>query len=88
MDRQQFEALKVSSHPQCLIQSLCAIQAWLQKFAWTDSSLKTKISKRNALPQDEALLEKEPMFCFETAVKLLYWSAFVYEHGEVSSSCV
>jgi len=24
------------------------------------------------------------MFCFETAVKLLYWSGFVYEDDEVS----
>ena len=25
------------------------------------------------------------MFCFETAVKLLYWSGFVYEDDEVTS---
>lgn len=29
------------------------------------------------------LLRDEPMFCFETAVKLLYWAGFVYEHEEV-----
>lgn len=28
------------------------------------------------------LLQHEPMFCFETAVKLLYWCGFVYEYGE------
>lgn len=26
------------------------------------------------------------MFCFETAVKLLYWCGFVYEHEEVSAT--
>ena len=35
------------------------------------------------MPEDECLIEAEPMFCFETAVKLLYWSGFVYEDDEV-----
>ena len=35
------------------------------------------------MPEDECLIEGEPMFCFETAVKLLYWSGFVYEDDEV-----
>ncbi len=37
------------------------------------------------MPEDECLIEAEPMFCFETAVKLLYWSGFVYEDDEVTS---
>ena len=37
------------------------------------------------MPEDECLIEGEPMFCFETAVKLLYWSGFVYEDDEVTS---
>ena len=41
------------------------------------------MARRNALPQDKTLLSAEPMFCFETAVKMLYWSAFVYELDEV-----
>ena len=27
-----------------------------------------------------------PIFCIETAIKLLYWCGFVYEHDEVSSA--
>ena len=56
---------------------------WLQQFAWTEQSHEAKIRKRNAMPEDECLIEAEPMFCFETAVKLLYWSGFVYEDDEV-----
>lgn len=37
------------------------------------------------MPEDECLIQAEPMFCFETAVKLLYWSGFVYENDEVTS---
>ena len=59
------------------------VQVWLQQFAWTEQSHKARIKKRNALPDDETMLEGEPMFCFETAVKLLYWSGFVYDYDEV-----
>ncbi|KAL0044911.1 hypothetical protein WJX82_001842 [Trebouxia sp. C0006] len=58
------------------------MQVWLQQFAWTEQSHEAKIRKRNAMPEDECLIEAEPMFCFETAVKLLYWSGFVYEDNE------
>ena len=58
-------------------------QVWLQRFAWTEQKLASRIEKRNALPKDPILLRDEPMFCFETAVKLLYWAGFVYEHEEV-----
>lgn len=30
-------------------------------------------------------MDKEPMFCFETSLKMLYWSMLVYRYGEVSS---
>lgn len=59
------------------------LQVWLQRFAWTEQKLASRITKRNALPKDPTLLRDEPMFCFETAVKLLYWAGFVYEHEEV-----
>ncbi|DBA79451.1 TPA: hypothetical protein ACH3X2_007723 [Trebouxia sp. C0005] len=58
------------------------MQVWLQQFAWTEQSHEAKLRKRNAMPEDECLIEAEPMFCFETAVKLLYWSGFVYEDDE------
>ncbi|KAL0040544.1 hypothetical protein WJX77_010258 [Trebouxia sp. C0004] len=58
------------------------MQVWLQQFAWTEQSHEAKIRKRNAMPEDECLIAGEPMFCFETAVKLLYWSGFVYKDDE------
>ncbi len=27
------------------------------------------------------------MFCFETAIKMAYWSALVYDHKEVGNVC-
>jgi len=62
------------------------VQAWLQKFAWTERTLQDRVDRRNVLPQNDRLLEDEPMFCFETAVKLLYWSGFVYEHEEACTT--
>ena len=58
------------------------VQAWLQRFAWTEKKLERRKQLRNSLPADRLLLSQEPMFCFETAVKLLYWCGFVYEHDE------
>ena len=37
---------------------------------------------RDSLPADKMLMKQEPIFCFETAVKLLYWCGFVSEFGE------
>ena len=59
------------------------MQVWLQRFAWTEQKLAARVKKRDSLPKDPILLRDEPMFCFETAVKLLYWAGFVYEHDEV-----
>ena len=38
--------------------------------------------------QNRQLLEQEPLFCFETAVKLLYWCGFAYEYDEVGLACM
>ena len=38
--------------------------------------------------QQQHLLEGKPIFCFETAIKLLYWCGFVYEHDEVCICCI
>ena len=61
---------------------LSTMQAWLQRFAWTEKKLERRKKLRNSLPADRTLLEQETMFCFETAVKLLYWCGFVYQHDE------
>ena len=28
-----------------------------------------------------------PMFCYETAINMLYWSALIYDYKQVSSAC-
>ena len=61
---------------------LSILQVWLQEFSWSEEDLPRKLKQRaSSLPDDSfavAELNKEPMFCFETAVKLLYWSTLVY----------
>ena len=65
------------------------VKVWLQEFAWTEedkeedmknrSSSTGKLSAKNA-----SSLQKQPMFCMETAVNMFYWSVLVYDHEEVS----
>ena len=53
------------------------LQVWLQEFSWTEASQAEQTARRNAHaqgPREAALLAAEPMFCFETALKL---------HGEL-----
>lgn len=52
----------------------------LQQFSWTEGALGDTISTRNAAAGGR--LDKEPMFCFETAIKLFFWSCLVYEDYE------
>lgn len=54
------------------------LAAWLQEFAWTSSSLPAAIAERNRKLEDSVSLRNEPMFCMETAIKLLYFSIIVY----------
>ena len=56
------------------------LNVWLQDFAWLQSDLPRKLAARQARPE-------EPMFCFELALKLLYWAALVY-YTEVSGQRV
>lgn len=64
------------------------MQVWLQKFAWTEQSSQPMVQQRNDLIKhsDRAILAKEPMFCFETAIKLLYWCTLAYEYDEINVS--
>ncbi len=56
-------------------------QASLQSFAWTEEHRARVRAQRAAQCgsnlQREAVLA-EPVFCFETACKALYWSILVY----------
>lgn len=59
---------------------------WLQEFAWTEEEKAERLSIRSSsgvCPDMNAGLSKEPMFCFETAMNMLYWSALVYDYEEV-----
>ena len=33
--------------------------------------------------RDADALQKQPMFCMETAINMFYWSVLVYDHEEV-----
>ena len=60
------------------------VQVWLQEWAWTESAKAKDVEKRNAgdgsAHMDPSKLQGEPMFCYETCVKLLYWTALVYDY--------
>ncbi|GBF87966.1 hypothetical protein Rsub_00678 [Raphidocelis subcapitata] len=51
--------------------------ARLQDFAWTEGGLAECIEAREAATGGRT--KGEPMFCFETAVKLFFWSCLAYE---------
>lgn len=53
-------------------------QAALQEFAWTEASLPERLKERLALQLHGHRLEREPMFCLETAMKLQKWSKLAY----------
>ncbi|KAK9823190.1 hypothetical protein WJX72_000942 [[Myrmecia] bisecta] len=62
--------------------ALPVLTVWLQDFAWTEEDKPRKLAARLAmLPICPAILD-EPLFCFETAVKMFYWSALVYRYQE------
>ena len=70
---------------QLLIQLTAKIlQVWLQEWAWTESGKAQDVDRRDAgdtsAATDLGRLHKEPMFCFESCIKLLYWTALVYDH--------
>lgn len=49
------------------------LQVWLQEYAWTEADQRQQIASRNAranTEQEEAALSMQPLFCFETALKL------------------
>lgn len=65
--------------------SCLPLQVWLQEFAWTEDDLPNKKEERSSsLPSgsDVEQLNREPMWCFETAIKLMYWSFLCYDYEE------
>ena len=66
------------------------LQVWLQEFAWTEEDVPRKRAERVSLLPKESLegfrLNSEPLFCFETGVKCMYWSFLAYASGELPES--
>ena len=62
------------------------LQVWLQEFAWTEADKPIKLEARSSMVPKDTDLCRQPMFCFETMMKLLYWSCFVYDHMRVCTN--
>ena len=58
----------------------------LQEFAWSERELPGRREERRSGlcgPAENCPMDTEPMFCFETSLKMLYWSMLVYRYEEV-----
>lgn len=66
------------------------LQVWFEEFAWTESDIPRKIAERSSCLPAESFegfcMDCEPIFCFETAIKLMYWSYLAYDTGELPDS--
>ena len=62
---------------------LADAQAWVQEFAWTEEQVPQRSAER---AEHAHLPAREPMFCMETALKLLYWS-FLVRNADCAVSC-
>lgn len=58
-------------------------QVWLQEVAWTEDDKIIKLAARSAMIPNDVKMEKQPLFCYETMLNLLYWSCLVYDHDRV-----
>lgn len=63
---------------------LLRAQIWLQEFAWTQKDHSRKVAQRRMQWGHSFQLRTAPMFCFETAIRLFYWSA-LGRHGWLNS---
>ena len=55
------------------------MQAGFQVFAWAEHQIEERKVQREAYGSEQISLRDEPMFCMETAVKLMYFSALAYD---------
>ena len=71
-------------------QTSCVLwQVWLQEVAWTEADKIIKLAARSAMIPHDVKMEKQPLFCYETMLNLLYWSCLVYDHDRVrDKGCV
>ena len=64
----------------------CRRQVWLQEFAWTEGDKPVKLEARSIMAPNNPELARQPIFCFQTMMNLLYWSCFVYDHTREGTS--
>ena len=63
------------------------LQVWLQEFAWTEAEKLRRLKDRSSNLRMTSIVreevDREPMFCFETAIKLYYFSHIIYFYDKV-----
>ena len=88
----QLSALFNKNVTRALLPSMCysvssvtaATQIWEQEFAWTEADKPIKLAARALTVPASSSLNKQPIFCFSTMMKMWYWSALVYDYQRVS----
>jgi hypothetical protein len=69
------------THPHSLLHAAhllwFAVQVWLQDFAWTEREHGEKLGERRVQRGCGTQLRSASMFCFETAIRMFYWSTLV-----------
>ena len=68
------------------------LQVWLQEFAWTEAEKLRRLKDRSSNLRLTSIVreevDREPMFCFETAIKLYYFSHIIYFYDKVCASAL
>ena len=71
---------------------MARLQVWLQEFAWTESEKLRRLKDRSSNLRLTSIVreevDREPMFCFETAIKLYYFSHIIYFYDKVRTSAI
>ena len=73
------QAPHLSARSHLIFWITCAMQMWLREYSWSEEELPSMIAQRG----NGCCIDTAPMFCFERAVKTLYWSTFIYYYKEV-----
>ena len=58
-------------------------QVWEQEFAWIEADKPVMVAARALTVHGDHKLNKQPIFCFETMMHMLYWSSIVYDYKRV-----
>ena len=62
----------------------------LQQFAWTEADVPRRLAARARAVDTTCSIRSDivskPMFCFETAIKLFFWSVLIYHYTETTGA--